>query len=66
MTSKASFTQAQVRRSLEAARKAGLQVAAITADGTVLIAGENIPLWASPDTEQTRRAAEAARWGDER
>ncbi len=66
MTSKAPFTQAQVRRNLEAARKAGLQVAAITADGTVLIAGENIPLWAGPESKQARGAAEAARWGDDR
>lgn len=65
MTRKAPFTQAAVRRNIEAARKAGLQVEAIRADGTLLLKVEDIPLWIDADRDHIRPTAETNRWADE-
>lgn len=47
MTRALAYTQASVRRRIEAAKKAGLRVTGIAADGTVLTV-ENTPLHHSP------------------
>jgi hypothetical protein len=63
MTEKLPFTQQSVRRAIEAARKAGLFVLAIRADGTVIV-GEQ-PFDASkllPTAAQTVDEAERAFW----
>jgi hypothetical protein len=65
MTGKASFTQAAVRRNIEAARKSGFQVTAIKADGTVILEGGNGPASTAP-AAQGEPAPEAVRWGDDR
>jgi hypothetical protein len=43
MTRPVPFTQASVRRAIEAARKAGLRVTAIRPDGTVIVDREDNP-----------------------
>jgi hypothetical protein len=43
MTRAIRFTQASLRRAIEAARKAGLRVKGITADGTLLLEEANNP-----------------------
>ena len=63
MTRKLPFTQQSVRRAIEAARKAGLHVLAIRADGTVIV-GQH-PVDASkltPAAAQTVDEAERAYW----
>ena len=37
MTKRVTFTQAQVRRAIKAAQREGLRIAAIRADGTVVV-----------------------------
>lgn len=49
MTRALAYTQASVRRRIEAAKKAGLRVTGIAADGTVLTV-ENIPSAVSMDS----------------
>jgi hypothetical protein len=63
MTEKLPFTQQSIRRAIEAARKAGLHVLAIRADGTVIV-GEH-PVDGSklvPTAPQTGDEAERAYW----
>jgi hypothetical protein len=43
MTKVVSFTQASVRRAIEAARKAGLRVTAIRPDGTLIVDEKDNP-----------------------
>jgi hypothetical protein len=64
MTKRATFTQAQIRRVIQAAQREGLRIAGIRTDGTVVVfEGENpfVPVdrpLASTDD------ADALRWGD--
>lgn len=63
MTEKLPFTQLSIRRAIEAARKAGLHVLAIRADGTVIV-GDH-PVDGSklvPTAAQTVDEAERAYW----
>jgi hypothetical protein len=65
MTKRATFTQAQVRRSIQAARREGLRVTGIKPDGTVVVAdcGENPP--APVDgLISSSEDADAVRWRD--
>jgi hypothetical protein len=56
------FTQATVKRAIDAARKAGLTVIGIRPDGTVLVSeGEN-PILDTLRDEMTRHDAEAQKW----
>lgn len=48
MTKAVSFTQASLRRAIEAARKAGLRVTAIRPDGTVIVDQQDSPQAFSP------------------
>jgi hypothetical protein len=48
MTKTVSFTQASVRRAIEAARKAGLRVTAIRPDGTLIVDEKDSPQALSP------------------
>jgi hypothetical protein len=64
MTKRGTFTQAQVRRAIQAAQREGLRIAGIKADGTVVVfEGENPlvpvdrPITATDDLD-------ARRWGD--
>jgi hypothetical protein len=65
MTKRVSFTQAQVRRIIQAARREGLRVAGIKPDGTVVVyeAGEN-PLAPVEGLMGGSEDADAIRWGD--
>ncbi len=48
MTKTTSFTQASLRRAIEAARKAGLRVTAIRPDGTLIIDEQDNPQPVNP------------------
>jgi len=48
MTKAVSFTQASVRRAIEAAHKAGLRVTAIRPDGTLIVDEKDNPQAPSP------------------
>lgn len=64
MTRRASFTQSQVRRLIQAARREGLKIAGLRPDGTVIVyEGDNplVPVDLSPAGPDH---AEALRWGD--
>ena len=66
MTKAVSFTQASVRRAIEAAHKAGLRVTAIRPDGTVIVNdGENPPDSIAPLAPDGDTAA-LVKWGDVR
>jgi hypothetical protein len=65
MTDKLPFTQQSVRRAIEAARKAGLHVLAIRADGTIIV-GEH-PIDGSklvPAAPLSAEEAADAKWRD--
>lgn len=66
MAKRASATQAQVRRSIKAARQEGLGVAGIKPDGTVVVyeGGEN-PLVPVDQSTLTQQDTDALRWGDD-
>lgn len=58
------FTEASVRRAISAARKAGLRVMGIRADGTVIVQdGENpdVPL---PDSASPGHVSPSSKWED--
>jgi hypothetical protein len=65
MTKRVAFTQAQVRRIIQAARREGLRVAGIKPDGTVVVydSGEN-PLAPVDGLIGGSEDADAVRWGD--
>ena len=62
MTARAQYTQAQIRRAIQAARKEGLPIAGVCPDGTVII-GEarkiDIPALASSSND-----AASSKWED--
>jgi hypothetical protein len=65
MTKRVAFTQAQVRRTIQAARREGLRVAGIKPDGTVVVydGGEN-PLAQLDGLMGGSEDTGAVRWGD--
>ena len=64
MTRRAGFTQAQVRRVIQAARREGLRIAGIRADGTVVVfEGEN-PLVPVDRPIAATDDPDALRWAD--
>jgi hypothetical protein len=65
MTKRVPFTQAQVRRVIQAARREGLRVAGIKPDGTVVVydGGEN-PLAPVDGLIGGSEDADAVRWSD--
>jgi hypothetical protein len=64
MTKRATFTQAQIRRVIQAAQREGLRIAGIRADGTVVVfEGEN-PLVPVDRTVAATDASDTLRWGD--
>ncbi len=62
MTRALAYTQASVRRRIEAARKAGLRVTGITADGTILTV-DNAETVLAPATGQMPDKA-PSKWED--
>jgi hypothetical protein len=62
MTRALSFTQASVVRAVTAARKAGLTVTGIRADGTVLVQNSDEPL--ASDSVMTPTLGPSSRWED--
>jgi hypothetical protein len=65
MTKRAAFTQAQVRRIIQAARREGLRVAGIKPDGTVVVFdGAGNPLAPVDGLMSGPEDADALRWGD--
>jgi hypothetical protein len=54
MTRAVSFTQASLRRAIEAARKAGLRVTGIRPDGTLILDDRNNPQLEEKAVEQER------------
>jgi hypothetical protein len=65
MTKRATATQAQVRRMINAARLAGLRVAGIKPDGTIITYqdGDN-PLVPVDQHDSWLQDSDALRWGD--
>ena len=61
MTRALPFTQASINRAVKAARKAGLRVTGISANGTVLVQEGDEPLVIPPGMEQTRPPS---KWGN--
>lgn len=60
MTARAAFTQASLKRAIQAAQKAGLRVKGIAPDGTVLVYGAD-----EKDrgiSSHDKLAADASRW----
>ena len=55
MTRKVSFTQASLRRAIEAARKAGLRVTGIRPDGTLVLEDRSNPQSEQKAVEQERK-----------
>jgi hypothetical protein len=65
MTKKATVTQSQIRRMIQAVQREGLHIAGIRADGTIVIYdGEENPLVSFDQRAQSPNDAEALRWGD--
>lgn len=62
MTARAAYTQAQIRRAIQAARKEGLPIAAVRPDGTVII-GEAVGLNIS-ETVPSGDDATSSKWED--
>jgi len=54
MTRTVPFTQASLRRAIEAARKAGLRVTGIRPDGTIVLEDRNNPQPEEKAVEQER------------
>jgi hypothetical protein len=65
MKKRVAFTQAQVRRIIQATRREGLRVAGIKPDGTVVVydSGEN-PLAPVDGLIGGSEDVDAVRWGD--
>jgi hypothetical protein len=58
------FTQASLQRAIKAARKAGLQVTGIRADGTLIVNhGDNLPDSVAPLPPESDTAT-LSKWGD--
>jgi hypothetical protein len=65
MTKRATATAAEVRRMIKAAQDAGLRVAGIKPDGTVVVySGRENPLVPIDQRAIEPDDAEALRWGD--
>lgn len=62
MTARLPFTQANVRRRIQAARKEGLFVLGIRPDGTVIVGDKPGP--ALPDLPLEPDNAESSKWED--
>lgn len=62
MTKPLPFTQAKVVRAIAAAKKAGLRVIGIKADGTVLVQEGDSPI--VPEAEQKQDAPAGTSWDD--
>jgi hypothetical protein len=64
MTRPLPFTQASLKRAINAARKAGLRVTGIKPDGTLVVNdGDNSP-GAVAGAWDDRNTAEVSKWGD--
>ena len=62
MSQRLPFTQAAVRRVIAAARKEGLEVAAIKPDGTIIVRPAGSPPLAP--LEETQQTAKESKWAD--
>lgn len=64
MTARAPYTQAQIRRAIQAARKEGLPIAGVRPDGTVII-GEGGALSVQPDASEGQRQGQVRPWWED-
>lgn len=61
MTARAPFTKASLERAIAAAKRAGLRVTGIRADGTVLVQDSDAPI---APLEPQGQDARASRWAE--
>lgn len=61
MTARLPFTQASLERAISAARRAGLRVTGIRADGTLVVQDGDAPI---AQLEPQGDAAAASRWAE--
>ena len=61
MTARAPFTRASLERAITAARRSGLRVTGIRADGTLLVQDADLPV---AELEPQAHAAAASRWAE--
>jgi hypothetical protein len=65
MTRPLPFTEASLQRAIRAARKAGLRVMGIRADGTLLVNdGDNLSDTVAPSHTDGDTTALSSKWGD--